>query len=499
MCKKNNFNKNKIYLIGLIILPIFSIFIINALPISGQTIVGNFGNLNSPAPTNNSSIVLRSTYAEVVDRVSPAVVAIRSERRGSNVRMENPLANDPLFREFFGNRLPQDRPQVQRGIGSGVIVESNGTILTNNHVVEGATTVKVDLPDKRSFTAKVVGTDPASDLAVLKIEAKNLPILQLGDSEKVRVGDVVLAVGNPLGLRQTVTKGIISAKGRQTGISDGSFEDFLQTDAPINQGNSGGALVNLNGEVIGINSQILSPSGGNIGIGFSIPSNMAKSVMTQLIKDGKVRRGMLGVGIQDVTNEIAESFGLKEIRGVIVNSVSPSSPAEKAGIKQGDVILSLNGSIVSDGNELRNRVSSTAPNSTVTVGILRDGKEQNINVVLAELQTNDDGKTLKHDTEKGVEQGKLGVTLQPVTPQLSQQMRLRNVTEGLVVTEVQNDSPADIAGITSGDVILQINRQQVKTLDEVQNAISQVKNNSVLLLVNRMGRNFFASVNIGKK
>ncbi len=406
----------------------------------------------------------------------------------------------PIFRQFFGGKIPQmqQKPQIERGLGSGVIIESNGTILTNNHVVDGATTVKIDLPDKRTFTAKVVGTDAASDLAVLKIEAKDLPVLPLGDSDKVRVGDVVLAIGNPLGLRQTVTSGIISAKGRQTGLSDGSFEDFLQTDAPINQGNSGGALVNMNGELIGINSQILSPSGGNIGIGFSIPSNMAKSVMAQLLKDGKVHRGMLGVGIQDVTSELAENFGLKEVRGVIINSVTPNSPAAKAGLKQGDVIVSLNGTNIGDGNELRNRVSETAPNTEVTIGFLREGKEQTAKVTLGEFENKNAVKD-NNSSNEGSEQGKIGVTLQPLTPQIAQQLGLKGITEGLVVADVQAGSPAEDAGIAQGDVILQVNRQDVKTVDDIKNAISKSKNNSVLLLINRGGSTVFVTVNIGEK
>ena len=447
----------------------------------------------------SAPLTARASYADVVDKVTPAVVTVRSEKKTTAQTQESPFGNDPLLKQFFGGRMPQmqQSPQIERGLGSGVIVESNGTILTNNHVVDGATQVKVDLPDKRTFTAKVVGTDPASDLAVLKIEADNLPTLALGDSDKVRVGDVVLAVGNPLGLRQTVTSGIISAKGRQTGLSDGSFEDFLQTDAPINHGNSGGALVNVNGELVGINSQILSPSGGSIGLGFSIPSNMAKSVMAQLLKDGKVHRGMLGVGIQDVTSDLANSFGLKEVRGVLINSISPNSPAAKAGIKQGDVIVSFNGAKINDGNELRNRVAQTAPNSEATVGIVRSGDEQSFKVTLTEFQPKKDAP----DDEKASPnaeptQGKLGLSLTPVTPQIASQLEIKDASSGLVVTDVQAGSPADEAGIQKGDVILQINRQDVKTIAEVKAATAKSKGNSVLLLISRNGQTLFVTAAI---
>ena len=445
----------------------------------------------------NSSLAVRTSYADIVEKVTPAVVTVRAERKNTTQTPETPFMDTPLLREFFGRQLPQMRQtaRVERGMGSGVIIESNGTILTNNHVVNGASQVKVDLPDRRTFTAKVVGTDEASDLAVLKIEAANLPTLPLGDSDRVRVGDFVLAIGNPLGLRQTVTSGIISAKGRQTGLSDGSFEDFLQTDAPINQGNSGGALVNLNGELIGINSQILSTSGGSIGLGFSIPSNMAKSVMTQLIRDGRVRRGQIGVGIQNVTSDLAGSFGLKDVRGVIVTSVSPNSPAERAGVKQGDVIVSFNGVNLNDGNELRNRVAQTAPNTQAAIGIVRNGNAQTLNVTLGEFQPKTDVSTVgKNNSNAEPLSGKFGLSLEPMTPQVAQQFNIKDVTDGLVVTSVTGGSAADEAGILPGDVILQINRQAVKTVDDVKTTTTATKGNSALLLINRGGQNLFVTV-----
>jgi serine protease Do len=324
-------------------------------------------------------------YADIVSRAAPAVVTILAERR---VRppQQHPFRNDPFFRYFFGPSAPQQPPESrQRGLGSGVIVNADGYIVTNHHVIDGAQDIKVVFIDNRSVEAKVVGSDSPSDLAVLKIQAHDLPILALADSDKVRVGDIALAIGSPLGLTQTVTAGIISAKSRATGVSDGSFEDFLQTDAPINQGNSGGALINTNGELIGINSQILSPTGSNIGIGFAIPSNMARNVMSQLIEKGRVRRGRLGVVIEPITSDRASSLGLSKAQGVLVRGVEPNGPAQRAGIREGDVILAFNGTSVVDGNSLRNLVAGTPPGTEVTLTIFRDGRETTVRGELDEF------------------------------------------------------------------------------------------------------------------
>jgi Do/DeqQ family serine protease len=339
--------------------------------------------INNGPPSNIAGPVV--SYADVVSRVSPAVITIHSEMR-VRAPQQFPFMDDPMFRQFFGDRVPQQMPELHRSaLGSGVIISTDGYILTNHHVIDGAEQIKVDLNDNRTLDAKVVGFDPPSDLAVLKINATNLPVLALGDSDKVRVGDVVLAIGNPLGVGQTVTMGIISAKGRQTGLSNGSFEDFLQTDAPINQGNSGGALVSTNSELIGINSQIISPSGGSIGIGFSIPSNMARTITETLVKEGKVRRGQLGITVARPNSDAAKALGVSENKGVVVTQVQPGSAAERAGVIAGDVITGLNGVELTDPNVFRNEIASRAPGSEITLTILRSGREQRVTAILGEL------------------------------------------------------------------------------------------------------------------
>jgi serine protease Do len=440
---------------------------------------------DQPAPPSVTAPGLTNSYADVVSRVAPAVVTVRSTERVRPAQ-QFPFMDDPFFRQFFGDRAPQQEPpQRQQSLGSGVLVNADGYILTNFHVIDGAVDIKVELTDNRTFTAKVVGTDQPSDLAVLKIDTKNLPSLTLGDSDKVRVGDVVLAVGNPLGIGQTVTAGIISAKGRATGLSDGSFEDFLQTDAAINRGNSGGALVNANGELIGINSQILSQSGGNIGIGFAIPSNMARAVFDQLLKAGKVRRGMLGVTIQPVTADLAASLNLPAARGAMVNSVQSGGPAEKAGIKRGDVIIAFNGITVIDNNSLRNMVASTAPGTQVTLTLLRDGREEKISVTLGELPARTANQEQQGEEQGSSDTGKYGLSVEPLTPDLANRLGLSSTESGVVVNQVDPNGPAAEAGIQQGDVIQEVNRQAVHNVNDFRAALQRSGARPALVLVNR--------------
>lgn len=442
-------------------------------------------------PAHLSSVPL--SYADVVEKVAPAVVTVHTSRR-IRAPQQFPFFNDNFLRQFFGGSFGSRQPQeeVERTLGSGVIVRSDGDILTNHHVIDGAQEIKVDLPNHQTYTAKVVGFDAPSDLAVLKINANNLPVLTLANSDNVRVGDICLAVGNPLGVGETVTSGIVSAKGRQTGLSTGSFQDFLQTDAPINQGNSGGALVNTTGALIGINSQIISTTGGSIGLGFAIPSNMARTVMDQLIKRGKVERGHLGVGVQTLTSGLADSLGVKSTKGVVVTSVEPGSPAAGAGLKSGDVITELNGSTVADPNSFRNSIAGMTPGTTVTLTIVRNGQQQQIHATLNELtnQTANGG----NGAPQGGNGGKLGITLEPMTPDIASQLGLPATTKGVVVANVDPNGPAADA-LQPGDVITQVNRQPVRSVADFEAALAKGAGHPALLLVNRGGQTFFVAIN----
>jgi Do/DeqQ family serine protease len=433
-----------------------------------------------------------ASYADAVERAIPAVVTVQVQQRAQRLPVAG-WPDDPFFRRFFGpGPAPQEGPAPMReGLGSGVIVESDGTILTNHHVVDGAEHVTVVLSDGRELPARVVGTDSPTDLAVLDIEGENLPTLPMADSDRVRVGDVVLAVGNPLGIGQTVTMGIVSAKSRSTGVGgDGSYEDFLQTDAPINRGNSGGALITTGGELVGINSQILSTSGGNIGIGFAIPSNLAKNVMSQLLTSGTVRRGMLGVTVQPVTSALADGLGLSAVGGALVSSVQEEGPAAQAGIGQGDVILRVNGAEVGDSNDLRNRIGSLTPGSAVTLDVVRDGQERQVRVTLGELPSSERPAAAASGSV-----GERGLTLERLTPDMAARLGLPRNSGGVIVTGIEPGSPAARAGLRQGDLIRQVNNRRVTNPAEVRELLSQEDDGRpALLLVERDGQPLYLAV-----
>jgi Do/DeqQ family serine protease len=445
----------------------------------------------------------RDSYADIVKVVAPAVVTIRVEGKAKMVPTGFGEGDD-MFRRFFGDPFepgqgPHQAPRMERapklrGLGSGVVISGDGYIVTNNHVIDGADSITVEFPDGRTLPATVVGTDKPSDVALLKVKADGLPALALGNSDAVQVGDVVLAIGNPLGVGQTVTMGIISAKGRATGAGDGSYEDFLQTDAPINHGNSGGALVNVKGELVGINSQILSNTGENIGIGFAIPANMARNVSDQLRRDGKVHRSQLGVTIQPVTSDMAASLGLHDTRGVIVDSVTPGSAADRAGIRQGDVIEAFDGQPVKDLNSLRNRVADTAPGSTATVTIARDGAARDLSVVLREAEASGPQGTDERGSADTGDRSALGISVSPLTPDLADRLDVAKGVKGVVVQDVNPDGRAAEAGVQPGDVIQQVNRQPVQTADELRTAVRRNPGRPALLLISRGGQSVFLTV-----
>jgi serine protease Do len=430
-------------------------------------------------------------FAAILKPALPAVVSIISSRV---VKVpQTPFFNDPFFQQFFGGQFPRP-PQQQRemGLGSGVIVSPDGYILTNNHVVEKATEIKVMLADKRQFPGKVIGTDPKTDIAVVKIAATSLPTLTLADSSKLQVGDYAFAIGNPFGVGETATMGIISATGRN-GLDIEDYEDFIQTDASINPGNSGGALLDARGELIGINTAILSGgSGGNQGIGFAIPINMAKYVMDEILKHGKVVRGYIGIGIQELTPALAKAFGVPSEKGALIGNVVPESPGAKAGLQRGDVITELNGQPITGPNDLRLKVATMAPGTTVHLKMNRGGTVHDVNVTLGETPAAQNAANAAGG--QAANSPMRGVQVDELTADIRQQLGLKPDVKGVVITDVQDGSPAAEAGLQRGDVIEQINRQPVNSVADYQRLIGQAGKQTLVLLVNRRGSTTFVVV-----
>ncbi len=434
---------------------------------------------------------LSDALAEVAEVARPSVVNISTT---TTVSMENhpygDFFNDPFFRRFFGDQFDhpgQKRKFKSSSLGSGVIVSENGYILTNNHVVKGADEIKVILYDKREFKGTIVGTDSRTDLAVIKINAKNLPVVRIGESGKLKTGDVVLAIGNPFGLNQTITLGIVSAVGRSNiGLAD--FEDFIQTDAAINPGNSGGALVNTNGELVGINTAIFSTSGGYMGIGFAIPSDMAKSVMESIIKHGKVIRGWLGVSIQNLTPELSKSLGIKETEGALVAGVEKDSPADKAGLKRGDLIIQFGGKKVEDSTGLRNMVAGLAPGNKAEIKIVRDQKELTLTVTLGEFQEKKITKKIEYNNVLK------GITVQELAPSLRDKLGIPENVNGVVVANISEDSPAQEV-LQVRDVILEVNRRATTNIGDYEQVVSKIgEKDSALLLIYRDGASIYITI-----
>jgi len=449
------------------------------------------------------------SFSGVVKRTAPAVVQIDStkvikasdQRRGSRRGGSQALPfDDPFFRQFFGDGSElQPRDRREQGLGSGVVVSPEGYILTNNHVIEGATTVKVTLSDRREFTAKVIGADPQTDIALVKIEASKLPVLPLSGN-KPEVGDIAMAIGNPFGIGQTVTMGIVSATGRNLGGRIEAYEDFIQTDASINPGNSGGALINTRGELIGINTAIIpGGGGGNQGIGFAVPVTLAKNIMDQLMRSGKVTRGYIGALLQDVDPSLVKAFKLQNANGAVITNVEPGTPADKAGLKPGDVITELNGEQVLDVASLRLRIASFAPGTAVKFHLLRDGHPQDTSVTLAERPADVEARggrgTRPGDEPGGGKQSAFeGLSVDDLTPQVARQLQLPADTTGAVVTDVDESSAAAEAGLKRGDIIEQVNRTPVKGVADFERLTRTSKGSQTLLLVNRQGRTFFVAL-----
>jgi serine protease Do len=435
------------------------------------------------------------TFVEIAKSVKPAVVNIYATKSGHSEGSGTAPFDDPLFRKFFGDeffrKFEHPKERKERGLGSGVIVEPSGLIITNNHVVGKADEIRVTLSDKREFKAKLIGTDPKTDVAVVKIDATGLPTVAWADSDKLEVGEFVLAVGNPFGLTQTVTLGIVSALGRAAGIAD-----FIQTDAAINPGNSGGALVNVRGELVGINTAIFSQSGGNMGIGFAVPSNMAQSIMGQLVQTGKVVRGWLGVSIQELTPELASQFGITETKGVLVSDVMDDSPAKKAGFERADVIVEYDGKPMDSPTHLRNAVAQTPVGKKVTIRFIRDKKAKTVDLTVVEQPKSMSQNGEDDGGESATPTGVLSsLDVRDLTQELASRYGLKSSERGVVIVRVRPGSTAEELGVREGDVVLEVNRQAVTSVKVFEKIAGKLpKDQAVLLLLKRQGRTIYLTL-----
>jgi len=462
------------------------------------------------APVNRDAR-LGASFAPVVKKAAPSVVYIYSTRTVHERLMHHPFLNDPIFRQFFGDQFPnedQERTRRERSLGSGVIVSPDGYILTANHVVDGADEIEISIGEnKTEYTAKVVGTDPPTDVAVLKIDGKDMPAITLADSDQLEIGDIVLAIGNPYGLSQTVTMGIVSALGRNSLAGFNQYQDFIQTDAAINPGNSGGALVDAEGRLVGINTAIFSRDGGNQGIGFAVPINLARHVMERLIAGGRVMRGYLGILPQNLTPGLAKGFNLADQNGALVGDVLPGTPAEKSGIKPGDIIVAFNGKAIVDAPGFQLAVSECAPESPATVDLFSNGRRKTVTVTLAELPVKlspRQNEPNHSDAGRPRADALDGVTVSDVDDQVRQQLRFPEKHQGAVIVDVEQDSNSAEAGLQRGDVIVEINRQPVTDAEDAVKFCKQARGDQILLKIWRRdgdfaGTHFLSVDNANKK
>ena len=446
-----------------------------------------------PAPVNLAEF--KDGYAPVIDPALPAVVNISSTKLVKQQNNFPGLFSDPFFRQFFGDQFGRqlNRPETEReySLGSGVVANPDGYILTNDHVVSGASDIQVFTQDKKKFKAKVIGTDTKTDIAVLKIDARGLPALTLGDSSKLKVGDVVFAIGDPFGVGETATMGIVSATGRGLGGALEHYENFIQTDAAINLGNSGDALIDLHGDLVGINTAIITGGGGGSqGVGFAIPIDMARNVMEQIVDHGKVVRGQLGVTIQSVGADMAKAFGLNQGGGALVSEVTAGSPAAKVGIERGDIILALNGKTVSGPDDLSVHISEMSPGSTVHLKIVRNGQTRDVTATLSELTE----KPEESARETASTSGLRGLQVENLTPSIARQLGVPESTVGVVVTAVDSASAAAAADIERGDVIEEVNRKPIRNVADYDHTLAGTDNQAILLLVSRGGSTRFIVV-----